>query len=382
MIEFYDQISKLRNILEKLSSYILFVSTEKNVDDILLQTIDTCLELTTSDGATIYLKETVENEEKLVIKATKNQSVNFEFYLGYSLPINSISLAGYVALTCKPVIINNTLALPENHEYRQFKFFDRSLHYITINTITVPIFNYTNNVIGVLQVVNKKAKPQLKLEENNVHLFTIDYTDNDARIILSISSLLGIVLDRIWLYQKSEELIANTQKMLSNIFDSVKKSIFTLNSIMVTGQQKFIEYLQTEKRKKILEFKEGLELCKKQIELSKVTETITTMCYILLENPDSKVLNIFYEVLLSEIRIYDVPMIVKENEYALLLHNVDLIKAKMIAKRIERKIIEKVNLQDYNYFLKTKWSFYEIKPSEEKTLEEILQSLESNTEEL
>lgn len=76
MIELYDQISKLRNILEKLSSYVLYVSTEKNIEDILLQTIDICLELTTSDGATIYLKEMIENEEKLVIKATKiNQSI-------------------------------------------------------------------------------------------------------------------------------------------------------------------------------------------------------------------------------------------------------------------------------------------------------------------
>ena len=382
MIELYDQISKLRNILEKLSSYVLYVSTEKNIEDILLQTIDICLELTTSDGATIYLKEIIENEEKLVIKATKNQSVNFEFYLGYSLPINSISIAGYVASNRKPVVINNTLSLPENHEYRQFKFFDRSLHYITINTITVPIFDYTNRVIGVLQVVNKKAKPQLKLEENNAHLFTIDYTDNDARIILAISALLGIILDRIWLHQKNEQLITNTQKMLSNIFDSVKKSILTLNDIMLTGQQKFIEYLQAEKRKKVLEFKEGFELCKKQIELSKVTETIITVCYLSIETSDNKLSNIFYEVLSSEIRIYDIPVMVKENEYVLLLYNVDLIKAKMIAKRIERKMIEKANSQNYNFSFKTKWSFYEIKPSEEKTLEEICEGLKSTGAEL
>ncbi|ADQ05130.1 GAF domain protein [Caldicellulosiruptor owensensis OL] len=377
MLEVYEQITKLKNIIERFSSFIINASSEKDINEILLMTIDTCLELTGSDGATIYLKETIDQEEKLVIRATKNLSVNFEFYLGYSLPVSPISLCGYAAVYQKPVVINDTLNLPENHEFRQFKFFDKSLHYVTINTITAPIFDFGNNLLGVLQVINKKAKPNIKLDETNATLFTISYTETDVKLTLAISSIVGTFLDRAKAYEKFEVSITNTQKMLANMFDSVKKSISVLNDILVSSQQKFIESLQTEKKEKILSLKEGIELFKKQYQLSKITETIMSITYLITRNVDTKVIDVLHEVISTEIRVYDIPVKVNNSEYAIFLHNVDIIKARMIAKRIERKVFEKLKLNEMlSTSLKFLWSFYELKPDEEKNIEEILSYLQ------
>ncbi len=377
MIEVYEQITKLKNTIERFSSFIVTTSSEKDINEILLMSIDACLELTGSDGATIYLKEKIDQEEKLVIRATKNLSVNFEFYLGYTLPISPISLCGYAAVYQKPVVINDTLNLPENHEFRQFKFFDKSLHYITINTITAPIFDFSNNLLGVLQVINKKAKPNIKLDENNAALFTISYTETDIKLILAISSFVGTLLDRAKTYEKIETAVTNTQKMLANMFDSVKKSISVLNDILVSGQQKFIESLQVEKKEKLLALKEGIELFKKQYELSKITETIMSIAYLITKNGDIKATDVLHEIISTEIRLYDIPVKVNENEYVIFLHNVDIIKARMIAKRIERKVFEKLRLNDVpSSSLKFHWSFYELKPDEEKSIEEILNYLQ------
>jgi len=377
MLEAYEQITKLKNIIEHFSSYIINSSNEKDINEILWMTIDICLQLTGSDGATIYLKEKINQEEKLVIKATKNLSVNFEFYLGYSLPISPISLCGYAAVYKKPIIINDTLNLPENHEFRQFKFFDKSLHYVTINTITAPIFDFSNDLVGVLQIINKKAKPNIKLDETNATLFTISYTETDVKLILAISSFVGTLLDRAKAYEKFEVSITNTQKMLANMFDSVKKSISVLNDILISGQQKFIESLQTEKKEKILLLKEGIELFKKQYQLSKITETIISIAYLITRNVDTKMIDILHEVISTEIRLYDIPLKINESEYAIFLHNVDIIKARMIAKRIERKVFEKLKLNEMlSTSLKFLWSFYELKPDEEKNIEEVLSYLQ------
>jgi len=377
MLEAYEQITKLKNIIEHFSSYIINSSNEKDINEILWMTIDICLQLTGSDGATIYLKETIDQEEKLVIRATKNLSVNFEFYLGYSLPISPISLCGYAAVYQKPVVINDTLNLPENHEFRQFKFFDKSLHYVTINTITAPIFDFSNNLLGVLQVINKKAKPNIKLDETNATLFTISYTETDVKLILAISSFVGTLLDRAKAYEKFEVSITNTQKMLANMFDSVKKSISVLNDILISGQQKFIESLQTKKKEKILLLKEGIELFKKQYQLSKITETIISIAYLITRNIDTKVIDILHEVISTEIRLYDIPLKINESEYVIFLHNVDIIKARMIAKRIERKVFEKLKINEMpSSSLKFLWSFYELKPDEEKNIEEVLSYLQ------
>lgn len=376
MIEAYEQITKLKNIIERFSSFIINASSEKDINEILFMTIDACLDLTGSDGATIYLKETIDQEEKLVIRATKNLSVNFGFYLGYSLPISPISLCGYAAVYQKPVIINDTLNLPENHEFRQFKFFDKSLRYITINTITVPIFDFNNNLLGVLQVINKKAKPNIKLDETNASLFTISYTETDVKVILAISSFVGTLLDRAKAHQKNELSISNTQKMLANMFDSVKKSISVLNDILVSGQQKFIESLQVDKKERLYTIKEGIELFRKEFELSKITETIMSIAYLIIKDADIKIINLLHEVISTEIRLYDIPVKVNENEYVIFLHNVDIIKARMIAKRIERKVFEKLHSNDISSSLKFCWSFYELKPDEQKSIEEILHSLQ------
>lgn len=377
MLEAYEQITKLKNIIERFSSFIINSSAEKDINEILSMTIDTCLELTGSDGATIYLKETVEQEDKLVIKAAKNLSVNFEFYLGYTLPISPISMAGYVAITQKPVVINDTLNLPDNHDFKQFKFFDKSLHYVTINTVTAPIFDFRNRLLGVLQVINKKAKQNLKLDETNAALYTISYTETDVKTILAISSFVGILIDRIKAYEKNDLSVITTQRLLSNMFESVKKSISVLNDILVSGQQKFIESLQPEKKEKLLNLKEGIELFKKQYDLSKITEILTTVVYLVVKNLDTKSLDILHEIFSTEIRLYDIPVKINDYEYVIFLHNVDLIKARMIAKRIERKLIEKIQTDDVkNSQPMFSWNFYELKPDEEKSVEEVLNYLQ------
>ncbi|WAM34969.1 GAF domain-containing protein [Caldicellulosiruptor morganii] len=382
MFEAYEQITRLKNTIEQFSSFIINASTEKDLDEIFALAVDTCINLTGSDGATVYLKEVVDKEEKLVIKATKNLSVNFEFYLGYSIPISAISLCGYTALHKKPVVISDTLNLPENHEFRQFKFFDKSLHYVTINTISVPVFDFENDLLGVVQVINKKAKPSIKIDENNASLLTINYTETDIKIVLAVAALLGLIIDRFRTYEKNELSISNTQKMLYNVFESIKKSISTLNDILINGQQKFIEALQIENKEKLYSLKEGIELFKKEYELTKITETITTIAYIKNKDTDTKIVNTLHEVISTEIRPYDIPVKVKEDEYVIFFHNVDIIKAGMIAKRIERKTLEKLRLNDISVStLNFTWSFYELKPDEEKSIEEILCFLQKKVNE-
>lgn len=381
MLEFYDQITKLKNILEKFASYIIFVSTEKDVDDLMWESINIAMELTKSDGATIYMKEVNDGEEKLIIKATKNQSVNFSFYLGYTLPLNSISLAGYVAKIGNPVVINNIASLPENHQYKQFKFFDRSLHYTTVNTITIPMVNFSNEVIGVFQVINKKVKPELVLDEKNTELYTIDYNESDVNMVLAIAALLSLCIDRINLYRKKEETILTTQKLISTIFDSLKSSVNNINNLILSGQEKFIQQLKLDMKSKILNYQQGLELCEKQIQLSKATDTILSMAYFVLDK-DSQIINLFEQVFSEQIRAYDILFQIEDSVYAVLFYNVDLTKARMIAKRIKKIFAERLNQVLSNADLLINVGFSEIRPSDTLTINELINNAKAHLEEI
>lgn len=45
-----------------------------------------------------------------------------------------------------------------------------------MNVMAVPMIDYQGNVIGVLQVVNKKKSKEIRLSPENIFLSIVDYT--------------------------------------------------------------------------------------------------------------------------------------------------------------------------------------------------------------
>lgn len=60
-----------------------------------------------------------------------------------------------------------------------------------------------------------------------------------------------------------------------------------------------------------------------------------SIVYLIIKNGDIKVIDVLYEIILIEIRFYDIFVKVNENEYVIFFYNVDIIKVCMIVKRIE-----------------------------------------------
>ena len=80
----------------------------------------------------------------------------------FLLAIDSNSIAGYVALTGKPLLIDDVYALTGKEEYRFNYEYDKNNNYYSKSMLVIPMKNHRDEVIGVLQLINKKRDPEKK----------------------------------------------------------------------------------------------------------------------------------------------------------------------------------------------------------------------------
>jgi len=277
MIE-YDNPQDLKRLIKRLNKIGITISREKNVDTILEMILNESIDITNSDGGTLYIVKEFEGQKYLVITLAKNYSVDFN-YIGYKIPIDNQSIVGYVAQNGIPVTINNIQNIQNSH-MQQFKLFDQALHYKTLNLMAIPMTDYQGNVIGVLQIINKKKDKSIKLTEDNICQNIVDFTKEDEEIILSLASQASLLIERIHLYQRIEKNIANTRYALISLFNSMKQVIANLSEDILIEQEEFKKYASLDDLTGLFTRNEGMIYLEKQIQLSKMNETHFVVCFI------------------------------------------------------------------------------------------------------
>ncbi|MBF0452107.1 MAG: HD domain-containing protein [Candidatus Magnetomorum sp.] len=130
--------------------------------DILMQKIlSEARRFINADAGSLYLKKgnfltfSYTQNDTLKNRLPENESL---IYSTFTIPIDNQSIAGYVALTGRPLCIADVYHLSEEEPY-QFKHkMDELSGYRSRSIVTVPLQNSKGNVIGILQVINAMDK--------------------------------------------------------------------------------------------------------------------------------------------------------------------------------------------------------------------------------
>jgi HD-GYP domain-containing protein (c-di-GMP phosphodiesterase class II) len=144
-----DLCSLILQVMEKLYQI-------KDVHALLDAVLFQARRLTRADAGSIYL---IENNV-LNFSYTHNDSlfdasgVHKFLYKSHILAIDNHSLAGYVALTGKPLIIDDVYQIPAEMPFRFNKSFDQLSGYRTKSILAVPLITSTNKTVGVMQIIN------------------------------------------------------------------------------------------------------------------------------------------------------------------------------------------------------------------------------------
>jgi len=206
-------------LLEKMISIGIKLSAEKDADTLIKMILEESMIITKSDGGSIYIVVEDSNGKKLRFQYTKNNSKTFPFN-SFTMPIDETSIAGHSAFTGEPCSFKSMAETEDKIGVKYNDSFDKENDYHTVNMLVIPMKNLEDEAIGVVQLINKKMDYDRKLDfPDDYNAFTLSYTHEDERIIMSLASLTAVLLERNMLHQEVERLLQTLTENLVTALD-------------------------------------------------------------------------------------------------------------------------------------------------------------------
>jgi HD-GYP domain-containing protein (c-di-GMP phosphodiesterase class II) len=207
--------------LHTLNNIGVALSAERDNTRLLNLILAKSREITVADAGSLYLVERRKDddrtsEDRLRFKLAQNDSVPVAFEESV-VPLDETSIAGYAALTGKPVNVADAYLLPENSPYTISRSFDEKSGYRTKSMLVVPMKDHLGSVIGVVQLINKKKdaltllRPVTVVEEN-----VIPFTTVDEELVTSLASQAAVAYENTRLIDD-----------IKNLFDIFVKAAVT-----------------------------------------------------------------------------------------------------------------------------------------------------------
>ena len=158
----------------------------RDIDSLLDRVLLEARKFTNADAGSIYLVKNnylsfdyVQNDT--LMKA--DQSGNHFLYSKFKIKIDENSIAGYVAKTKLPLVINDVYKLGDEVPYIFNQSFDKQSNYRTKAILTIPLITSRDKIIGVMQIINPKNKSEI-IEFNNTDKQLVTYFASQAAVAI------------------------------------------------------------------------------------------------------------------------------------------------------------------------------------------------------
>jgi HD-GYP domain-containing protein (c-di-GMP phosphodiesterase class II) len=197
------QNDKTARTLEHVLEVGRALASEKELDNLLGLILDYSRRLTGADGSSIYTRDP---NGKLYLRFWQNTSTGQTSDAQKTL-VGDYSIAGYVARSGEVVAIENAYAIPAGAPYKFNPASDKSIGYRSISMLTVPLKNKADEVVGVLQLINRKLDYTYPLKTDEDYRNRVLPFDNDSRqVALALAGQAGVALENSLLYADIEHL--------------------------------------------------------------------------------------------------------------------------------------------------------------------------------
>ncbi|MCC6572643.1 MAG: GAF domain-containing protein [Planctomycetes bacterium] len=130
--------------------------------------------------------------------AAQNDSVNIPFS-EIIFPANMESIAGCAALTGQIIALEDVYDIPAGVSYHFNKnVIDTKYGYRTKSMLTIPLKNTSDEVVGIVQLINKKRDPLRRLDsEQAVNETVMPFASEDLELAHSLSSQAGVAIENV-----------------------------------------------------------------------------------------------------------------------------------------------------------------------------------------
>jgi len=177
------------------------LSKEKDLNKILELILVETMYLLNAEGGTIYLKE----DDKLVFKAVKNKKLNiYEVNLDFpKINLFPDGLKNCENISAVSALNKKIVNIPDIYLYHMGKFnfegtkkFDKANSYRSKSMLVIPMLNQDEEIVGVMQFINKKSLD-----------FTVEFKQNDINIATNYANLCASAVTKNRLIEDLEQLV-------------------------------------------------------------------------------------------------------------------------------------------------------------------------------
>ncbi|MBI5484068.1 MAG: HD domain-containing protein [Deltaproteobacteria bacterium] len=193
------QDDKLRKIIDLGFE----ISQIKDIDLLLEKVLSEAREFTNCDAGSIYVRE----GDNLKFSYAQNDTMQKQLppgrklpYSTFTVPINNNSIAGYVASNGSILNIADVYEVGDSFPFSFNRSYDDLTGYRTSSMLTIPLKNFRDDIIGVLQLINAKDN------KGNVRPFVHD----DEDLIIYFANNAATAIERA---KMTREIILRMNKM-------------------------------------------------------------------------------------------------------------------------------------------------------------------------
>ena len=209
------------NELEELLSIGAALSSEKDHGRLLDMILKKAREITNADAGSLFVIEQIDmpleletamkraSGKWLRFRLAENDSLDLDFQEEV-MPITPASVAGFVAGNGETVNLADAYNPPPALPFELNRRFDEATGYQTRSMLVVPMQNAKGEVIGVLQLINKKTERNIKLSEpESFDRYVVPFDELDQRLLHSLASQAAVSIENNNLYYRIERLFAD-----------------------------------------------------------------------------------------------------------------------------------------------------------------------------
>ncbi len=195
--------------LDELASIGRALSAERDIDRLLALVLAKTRHLTGADAGTVYvIEDAPAGGRRLRFKVAQNDSVLLDLPAG-SIPLSEHSVVGRCVVSREVIHIPDLYRLDEPGEgnnpwgFRHNRALDEATGYQTRSVLSVPLTSAKNEVIGVIQLINRKRRAHQRLSApTDFEQEVVEFDEHARDLATTVASQAAVALENAALYSE------------------------------------------------------------------------------------------------------------------------------------------------------------------------------------
>jgi len=180
------------------------MASERDIGKLLALILESCRHVTGADAGSVYVVEDEAGAKRLRFMLSQNDSIPINFR-EFTLAVDGNSIVGQAVLSGQPINIPDLSKLREATQTRTLshnRSFDDKTGYRARSMLTVPMMSAMGEVIGVVQLINKKRDPARPLGDSEA----VPFDAAAEELALAWVAQAGVSLEKALLYDEIRQM--------------------------------------------------------------------------------------------------------------------------------------------------------------------------------